>query len=306
MRERFTFSISPHRASGRSRQYDPIVILATIILLLGILGFLFLFWASTSWGQSSQPHPMGTFHPATPSPTTHPITPTLWPIQTGVVIDLLPTPSPTSVATATPTSAPPDQVLLEKVPIGKQTRPLNCEFQSASDLLWYYGLPYAWDEIFALVGYDAGGNPHRGFVGYSFDDPPGQLYPNGYGVYAEPLARGLAKIGVHAEVHYNESADWLKAQLQQGHPVMIWATANMMPRQPEYWTAADGQRIKAVRGEHTYLVIGYDPRGVWVADPWDGRRHHYPWQTFLESWSILDRMALVIRDIVTPTPIPTP
>ncbi len=300
MRERSTLSMPLHRSWDRARPYGVILILVTMILLLGMVGLLL--WASTSWGQTSQPHPTSSFYPATPSPTAPQTTPTPWLIQRGVVIGLLPTSSPTPVATATPTPSSQDQVLLEEVPVGKQTRPLNCEFQSASDLLWYYGLPYAWDEIFTLVGYDAGGNPHRGFVGYSFDDPPGQLYPNGYGVYAEPLARGLAKIGVHAEVHYNESVDWLKAQLQQGHPVMVWATAGMVPRKPEYWTTAEGERIKAVRGEHTYLVIGYDPQGVWVADPWDGRRHHYPWQTFLDSWSILDRMALIIREIATPTP----
>ena len=188
----------------------------------------------------------------------------------------------------------PESVILENVPVGKQTRPLNCEFQTASDLIWSYGFPYAWDEIFAVVGPDPKGNPHVGFVGESLDDPPGSIYPDGYGVYAEPIAEGLQVLGIHAEVFYGKSADWLREQIASGNPVMVWATANMIPRQPVYWTTADGQRVKGVRGEHTYLVYGYDRDGVWVGDPWDGQRKHYPWDVFLASWDILDRMALVI------------
>jgi len=191
-------------------------------------------------------------------------------------------------------------IFLDKAPVGKQTRSLNCEFQTASDLLWYYGYPYEWDEVFELVGHDPNGNPHAGFVGRSFDDPPGRLFPNGYGVYAEPLALGFKTIGINAEVHYNESEEWLKEQLANGDPVMIWATAGMAERSPEFWTAKDGERIKAVPGEHTYLVIGYDEDDVWVGDPWVGERHSYAWPVFLTSWSILDRMSLVIKGAEQP------
>ncbi|RMD67562.1 hypothetical protein D6833_00060, partial [Candidatus Parcubacteria bacterium] len=171
----------------------------------------------------------------------------------------------------------PPKVLLEDVPIGKQTRPLNCELQSASDLAWYYGFPYTWDEIFAYVGHDPNGNPHKGFVGRSLDDPPGRLYPYGYGVYAEPIARALKQIGLPAKVHYNESREWLKEQVAAGNPVMIWATGTMEVRPVETWTTKDGVIVRGVRGEHTFLVIGYDENGVWLGDPWDGQRDYYSW-----------------------------
>ena len=216
-----------------------------------------------------------------------------------IIIQATPTPTPSLEvkAVATPQEQKdrlPASILLEKVPVGKQSRPLNCEFQSASDLVWYYGFPFTWDELFEVVGHDPNGNPHVGFVGRSFDDPPGRLYPHGYGVYAEPIARGLKRIGVDAEVHYDESETWLKEQIASGNPVMVWVTAGMTVRPVEYWTAKDEKRIKAVRGEHTNLAIGYDEDGVWVADPWDGRRHHYSWPVFLASWDILNRMSLVV------------
>lgn len=190
----------------------------------------------------------------------------------------------------------PESVLLDKTLTGKQTRSLNCEFQTASDLAWYYGLPYTWEEIFQLVGHDPGGNPHVGFVGRSFDDSPGSLYPQGYGVYAEPIAVAFQSMGLKAEVHYRESADWLRQQLAAGRPVMVWATSQMVLNPVESWVAADGAAITAVRGEHTFLVVGYNPEGVWVNDPWDGERHFYVWPVFLASWDRLDRMALLVME----------
>ena len=169
-------------------------------------------------------------------------TPELDVLQGGIIIQVTrtPSPSPDAVKTGTPTrrdSGPPSTAFLENVPVGKQTRSLNCEFQSASDLIWYYGFPFGWDEIFDVVGHDPSGNPHVRFVGRSFDDPPGRLYPHGYGVYAEPIVRGLKTIGIDAEAHYGESEDWVKQQIVDGNPVMVWVTANMAVHPVVFWTA---------------------------------------------------------------------
>jgi len=222
------------------------------------------------------------------------------------------TPTPTAMPRAAvadamrPVPVLPSEVLLRAVPIGKQTRTLNCEFQTASDLAWYYGKPVTWEEIFQYVGHDPGGNPHKGFVGRSFDDEPGQIYPFGYGVYAEPIAQALARLGLKAEVFYNQSREWLMAQIADGRPVMVWATSSMAIRPVMTWTAADGVTVKGVPGEHTYLAIGYNAAGVWLADPWDGQRRHFAWDVFLASWDLLDRMALVITDDSPASPSPTP
>ena len=225
----------------------------------------------------------------------------------GVI--LAPTPTlavtPTSGTSAVSESGLSPAVLLKEVPIGKQTRKLNCEFQTASDLAWYYGRPYTWEEIYQYVGHDAGGNPHKGFVGRSFDDRPGQLYPLGYGVYAEPIARAFAQLGLAAEVSYNNPRAWLLAQLAAGRPVMVWTTSNMTIRPVATWIAADGVPVKGVPGEHTYLVVGYDADGLWLIDPWDGQRHHFDWQTFLGSWDLFDRMALIVTGELGPSMTPT-
>ncbi len=217
----------------------------------------------------------------------------------GVIV-LLPTATVTTVPIPTLEASPPSkkhlpaEIVLRDVPIGRQTRALNCEFQTASDLAWYHGRPFTWEEIYNYVGHDVGGNPHKGFVGRSIDDKPGQLYPMGYGVYAEPIARAFAQLGLEAKVFYNQSREWLMAQLADGRPVMVWATNDMTIRPVATWVTADGTTAKGVPGEHTYLAVGYDSRGVWLIDPWDGRRSHFAWETFIASWSLLDRMSLVV------------
>lgn len=230
--------------------------------------------------------------------------------STGGVLVVTPTPTSMPRATAAdllrPSAALPSEVLLRAVPIGKQTRTLNCEFQAASDLAWYYGRPFTWEEIFQYVGHDPGGNPHKGFVGRSFDDQPGQVYPFGYGVYAEPIAQAFARLGLKAEVFYHQPREWLMAQIADGRPVMIWATSNMTIRPVVTWTAADGVIVKGVPGEHTYLAIGYDAAGVWLTDPWDGQQRHFAWDVFLASWDLLDRMALVVSGDIPVGPPSTP
>ena len=189
----------------------------------------------------------------------------------------------------------PEKFFIHGVPSGKQTHLLSCELQVAADLAWYYGYPYTWDEVFVEVGYDPGGDPQKGWVGESLDDAPGQLYPHGYGVYAEPVARALRKLGLNAVTSYGKDENWIRQQIAGGHPVMIWAVAGMGSKPIEYWTTAEGHRVAAVRFEHTFLVIGYDTENVYVNDPWDGKTHSYPWSRFLASWDILGRMALIIE-----------
>ena len=237
------------------------------------------------------------WHPATPAPEVMPPTASLE--GGGVVIEA--TFSSVAEAVSTDisqhptTTAIPSQVRLEGIPIGKQARKLSCELQTASDLAWFYGVPYSWEELFLHVGHDPGGNPHVGFAGRSLNDSPGQLYPYGYGVYAEPIAAALRELGLDARVHYNESRGWLQERIAAGHPVMIWAVGGMRVAPIEEWIAADGTVVRAVRLEHTFLVVGYDPGGVWVHDPWDAKERFYSWEQFEASWDLLERMSVTLQ-----------
>ena len=188
------------------------------------------------------------------------------------------------------------EYMIVDVPAGKQERNLNCEFQSAADLARFYGQPISWEDVFLSVGHDPNGDPNVGFVGSSFEDSPGSLYPDGYGVYAEPLAEGLRKLGLNARAFSHRDLEWLMIEISSGRPVIVWATYEMAPREVEGWHTRDGHTwVKAVRNEHTYTVVGYDSCGVYVNDPFDGQQYHYPWDAFLNSWGYLDQMAVSVQ-----------
>jgi len=205
------------------------------------------------------------------------------------------------LATVQPTPAPavalaPASYYLEGVPADAQRRRLSCEFQSAADLAWYYGVPATWQELFDAVGYSPTGDPQEGFAGASIDDAPGQLYPAGYGVYAEPIVVALRQLGLPARSYYGEDDVWLRQVVASGRPVMIWAVAGMRPGRVETWLTTDGRTIEGVRLEHTFLVVGYAPDSVTVIDAYDGKVYRYSWDRLMSSWSVLGRMAVVIQD----------
>lgn len=202
----------------------------------------------------------------------------------------LPSPDELAILSAPPS---PLQILLD-VPRGRQERNLNCEFRSATDLASYYGWTFAWEQLFEVVGVDSGGDPNLGFVGSSINDPVGGLYPAGYGVYAEPIARGLRQLGVPALAHSAKDVAWIKEQLARGRPVMIWATYGLQPQQVVEWQSAAGVTVRAVPYEHTFLVVGYDQQGVWLDDPWGAVQRHYPWSALTASWALLGNMAVTI------------
>ncbi len=196
------------------------------------------------------------------------------------ILTVKPTTAPLRVATPVVQIILPESVLLSSYRGLRQERSLNCEFRSASDLANYYGYTVQWETLFLNVGHDPNGNPNKGFVGRSLDDPTGLVYPNGYGVYAEPIAIGLQKLGVPAVAHYGCSKEWLRQLVAQGNPVVVWVTTDMRPSEAVYWDAADGTAVKGVAGEHTMTVIGYDPQYIWVFDPADGMQKQYTWEQF--------------------------
>jgi uncharacterized protein YvpB len=188
-----------------------------------------------------------------------------------------------------------DNIFLS-VPNIKQERNLSCEFQAAANLANYYDWNITWKDVFLVVGFDTEGDPNRGFVGYNINDTPGNVYPRGYGVYAEPLARGLRRLGIQAQAHFNKDIDWLKIRLNQGHPVIVWSTYKMKIYNTIEWKTKYNSIVKGVPYEHTFIVIGYDKNGVFVNDTFDATTQYYDWQTFDKAWSLLDRMALTIDE----------
>ena len=221
-----------------------------------------------------------------------------------------PPPSPTAevqMRAIQPTIVPPTSeaaVLLPtsmaplQIPNHPQERNLNCEFRSATDLAAYYGWEFGWKDLFKKVGHDPNGNPYVGFVGRSIDDPPGGIYPAGYGVYAEPVANGLRNMGMNATAYEGQTIEWLKQKLIEGNPIVVWATAGLSKSQVVEWETKNGVIVQGVPHEHTFTAVGYDEAGIYLNDPYKGSTDYYPWESFQDSWALLGNMALTIDEAV--------
>ncbi len=113
------------------------------------------------------------------------------------------------------------------------------------------------------------------------------------GVYAEALAPVLEAHGYDATVFYG-GVGRLKAELGEGHPVVVWMTSGRDER-PVYRQTYEGESFKLVPSEHTVIVYGYDDAGVHIMDVGDGGRYYTDWASFLRRWSYFDQMALLIH-----------
>jgi len=264
---------------------------ALIVAAALITGWLAALVGDAQEGPAPTPAPVAARPGSAQAALASPIAPVATPVMAATVV------RPTDAATATPIAPLPaaHQVLLH-VTGRPQERSLSCEFRSAADLAAFYGVDLSWEQVFIAVGTDPGGDPSRGFIGASIDDPPGGLYPAGYGVYAESLSRGLRALNLAATAHADMDDAWLRAQLDAGRPVIIWATYDMQPQARVSWQTREGATIWGVRYEHTYTAVGYDARGIWVIEPLNASREYYAWPIFDAAWALLGRMALTVAD----------
>lgn len=85
-------------------------------------------------------------------------------------------------------------------------------------------------------------------------------------------------------------------QVEQGRPVVVWATMYLMDTKPEYvYTAKNGNEMWFCTYQHCLTLYGYDlDKGiVYVADPLVGNTT-YPIEKFEEMYNILGKQAVII------------
>ncbi len=171
-----------------------------------------------------------------------------------------------------------------------QHYPLSCEMRSATDVARYWGIPAHEETLLALL--PRSDDPNAGFVG-RLTAPPGSLPPQGYGVYAPPVAYVLRHLGLNAEAHRDFTLAALREEIAAGHPVIVWATYKMRERPVLSWHTSDGVAA-VVPNEHTYVAVAYDEEHIYLADAYDGRLHTFDLNRFLRGWSLLGWMAVTV------------
>jgi uncharacterized protein YvpB len=190
--------------------------------------------------------------------------------------------------TATTTSVYKDFKL--GVPYYRQQYPNSCEASSLRMALAYRGImkndvqvltKFTYNPTFKDVVNNIWDDPQKQYVGYV--DIAGRP-KGGYGVYGLPVLKAVKSFGREGEYATGTAitAQFLATELDAKNPVMIWGYTSYT-EDPYTWTTKEGTTVKALRGEHVRLVVGYKgtaekPLGFYVHDPYTGKANEY-WPT---------------------------
>lgn len=180
----------------------------------------------------------------------------------------------------------------------RQEHTLSCEVATLKMALKTHGIDVSEAELITQLPFEPTpkqpgiwGDPNDGFVG-SID---GRMLVSGYGVYWDPIAR-LGTHYAHTTVLQHGSAEQLAGHIAAGNPVIIWGYYGN--RAVHSWHTPDGTPIKAVNGEHTRVVYGFDgppsaPTRFYLMDPLSGK---ITWSTkeLMHNWSALHHMGVVV------------
>lgn len=182
-----------------------------------------------------------------------------------------------------------DIVLIKGFPSVVQWYSLSCEYASAAAVTLYWGNLVSQSDFIREVPTHP--NPHKGFRGNIHGAHGGT---DDYGIYARPLVPVLERRGYQARAVFAD-ADWLKTEINEGHPIVVWITAGRDAVRNGFYEYHEGERFKLVPYEHAVVVYGYDGDGVYSMDVGSGGFFHTPWDSFLRRWGYFDNMALWIH-----------
>jgi subtilisin-like proprotein convertase family protein/uncharacterized protein YvpB len=212
-----------------------------------------------------------------------------WCLETKLS-DAMPAPSPTP----TPVSLP-SESYINGMSGQDQQFELDCESRSAVDWAKHFGFNIG--EIDFLNHLPHSDDPEVGFVGDP-DGTWGNIPPSDYGVHAPPVATQLRDYGLTANSFHSLKWDDLRAEIASGNPVIVWiiggANYSLVNGTPHYYTAAStGDTTIVAPWEHTVILVGYTTNSVNVLN--GSRLLSFPLTQFLDSWSVLDFMAVLAR-----------
>jgi uncharacterized protein YvpB len=124
-------------------------------------------------------------------------------------------------------------------------------------------------------------DPQKQYVGYV--DVAGKPF-GGYGVYGLPVVKAIESLGLKTEyaTSTNITATFLAKAVDNKNPVIVWGYSSYT--EPPYtWKTKEGLEVKAFRGEHVRLIIGFrgtidKPIGFYLNDSLKGKYAEY-WTT---------------------------
>jgi len=170
----------------------------------------------------------------------------------------------------------------------KQYFKLGCEAAATRDWALYFGFDI--NEFEFQNRLPLSDNPEVGFVG-SVNSKWGQAPPYAYGVHAAPVAQLLQEYGMPATAVKNYTLTFLKQQIANDRPVIVWVIGNVVGGVPFEYTAKDGQKVIVAAYEHVVIVTGYNETHIRYLN--NDKFFEAPTDVFLNSWKVLGNMALI-------------
>lgn len=177
-----------------------------------------------------------------------------------------------------------------KVPVYKQQYANSCEAATLRMALAFKNIKKSEIQILTKFGYNPTykdwtnniwDDPQKQYVGYV--DIAGKPY-GGYGVYGTPVAKAIESLGLRSEYATGTAvtASFLAKSLDNRNPVIVWGYSSFT-EVPYTWKTKEGVEVKAFRGEHVRLVVGYKgtiekPIGFYINDSLKGKVTEY-WTT---------------------------
>jgi subtilisin-like proprotein convertase family protein/uncharacterized protein YvpB len=176
-----------------------------------------------------------------------------------------------------------------------QALKLDCESRSAVDWAKHFGFNI--DELDFVSHLPYSDDPETGFVGNP-NANWGNIPPYDYGIHALPVANLLREYGLTASSFKSLSWDDLRAEIAAGNPVIVWIIGNnfknIVNGTPHYYIVGSTGDLRVVApNEHTAILVGYSPTYVTVLN--GANFLDVSIDQFLDSWSVLDFMAVVAR-----------
>ena len=195
-------------------------------------------------------------------------------------------PEETTAVTTTVSTAPPfadeahgidnNGVLIEHVPHQTQfTEYLTaCESIAAVNLLRYYGIDITPDDF--LDGFlPVADYPSLGEDGELHAESPWEYFigdpqrKDAYGCYNGALVKAINKIrkGLAFAIDDAGLDELCHDYIDNGEPVIIWATINMAPSRPGHtWIMPNGESYTFISPEHALVMVGYDDNFYYFSD----------------------------------------
>lgn len=182
--------------------------------------------------------------------------------------------------------------------------PTGCEAASATMVLQYYkvnatiaktvrNLPKG--SLYYQNGRLYGPHPDMAFIG----NPSSY---SGYGCYSNTIAATMNKMlpkNKQAVSLKGKSLSTLEHYLDNGQPVLLWATMNMVPsyKTAGWYVSGTGQYYRWIAEEHCLVLTGYDKDNYYFNDPYNSHGRVF-WNKSLvaERYRELGKQAVVVID----------